>query len=343
MNSILGVAWENIFVGLLGAAIVGVVSFLSKYIKNKIIERKFPVAGEYLTKYEDELDGEKINYSAPAVLKQNGDRITGYTYMQEDDRKWIIEGQLSANGHIHGLYNAEDPLDMGIGNFFLKIDHNKNMSGLWSGYDSVNQKITSGKYQFFPIVKNYTIIDLERVHIPQLLEISDNQLGKDYLSFEDLDQAISNRDKFICKVAFNRSDNKIMAFCLCPIIEPNNINTIIKLSGRPMPRSVLHSELVGIIKTVAVGERYQGRGIGRNLTSACYKELLQKRVQSICSVAWKQDGHVNIGGILISLGLKVHVEISDYWMDDSLEKGYDCPECGQPPCHCTAVIYIQSV
>jgi hypothetical protein len=40
------------------------------------------------------------------------------------------------------------------------------------------------------------------------------------------------------------------------------------------------------------------------LTSACYKELLQKGVQSICSVAWKQDGHVRIGGILKALGLK---------------------------------------
>lgn len=56
------------------------------------------------------------------------------------------------------------------------------MFGLWSGYDSVNGKITSGKYIFHPVYKDFTIIDLEKGYIPQLLDIADEELGKDYLT-----------------------------------------------------------------------------------------------------------------------------------------------------------------
>jgi hypothetical protein len=36
-----------------------------------LTERKFPVAGEYLTKFEDEIDGKKIESTTPAVKDFN--------------------------------------------------------------------------------------------------------------------------------------------------------------------------------------------------------------------------------------------------------------------------------
>ena len=58
----------------------------------------------------------------------------------------------------------------------------------------------------------------------------------------------------------------------------------------------------------------------------------------IISTAWKRAGKINIGNILLRSGYNVMTEIPDYWYKDSVEKGYLCPQCGNP-CHCSCVIF----
>lgn len=343
MDKLLGIAWENVFIGLLGAAIVGVITFINKLVKEKLTERKFPIAGEYLTKFEDEISGTLIESSAPAILKQKGKKIYGYTNMTEDSRKWIIEGEISVNGHIYGIYYAEDPIDKGIGNFFLKVDNKRNMYGLWSGYDSVNGKITSGKYIFHPVFKEFDIINLAKDYIPQLIDISDEELGKDYLTYDMLEKVLHNPSEYVCKLVYSQVEKRILGFCLCLIVEPSEIEAIAKLKVNEIPRALRHSEKIGVIKTVAVNRRFQGYGIGRRITEECYNELLKRKVQSVFSVAWKNKDHINIHGILTALGFKKFKEVVNYWSEDSIQKGYECPACGEPPCQCSAVLYTQSV
>lgn len=43
---------ENIFIGLFGALIISAVICISKLVKDKLTEKKFPIAGEYITKFE---------------------------------------------------------------------------------------------------------------------------------------------------------------------------------------------------------------------------------------------------------------------------------------------------
>ena len=59
--------------------------------------------------------------------------------MSEDSRKWILEGQLSEEGHIHGIYYSEDAIDKRTGVFFLKIHSRRHMSGLRSSLDGERQ------------------------------------------------------------------------------------------------------------------------------------------------------------------------------------------------------------
>lgn len=343
MNTLLGVAWENIFIGLLAATFVGIVSYMRTFLINKLAEKKFPVAGEYLTKFEDENNGVKIESTAPAILKQIGSKINGITYMPEDNRKWIIEGEISNSGHVYGIYYAEDPIDKGIGNFFLKVDNKRNMYGLWSGYDSVNGKITSGKYVFHPFFRDFEIIYITRGYIPQILDISDEELGKDYINYDMLKKITTDADDYICKLAYNPNEAKIVGFCLCMIIVPQDINNIIRIPEDKTPRALIYSERIGVIKTVAVDKKYQGYGIGREIVKDCFNELLQKQVQSMFSIAWKNNEKTNIHGILTGLGFKELIEIPKYWSEDSMKKEYICPVCGQPPCQCSAVIYTQSI
>lgn len=343
IDKIFGIAWENIFIGLVGGFVVSFINYLYKVIKEKIIERKFPIRGFYITKFEDEIDGKKVVCTAPAEIKQKGNKIIGKTYMPTDKRSWVIEGEISSNGHIYGIYYAEDPIDKGIGNFFLKVDNRRRMVGLWSGYDSVNGKITSGKYEFYPVLTEVKIMDMKKVNIPQIIEISDEELGKDYLNYNDIEKMIDNKENYICRVAYLNESNKIVGFCLCYIVTPDKLQSILKVELNRIPRFLLHSDKIGVIKTVAVEKKYQGYGIGKRLVEDSYKELENRGVQSVFSVAWKNNGEVNMDGILTLLGFKKYIEIERYWEAESLEKGYFCPVCGKPPCICSAVIYAKAV
>jgi ribosomal protein S18 acetylase RimI-like enzyme len=110
-----------------------------------------------------------------------------------------------------------------------------------------------------------------------------------------------------------------------------------------LPRTLKHSKKIGVIKTVAVYKKYQGFGIGNKLSQISYDELIDKGVDSLYSIAWRNGEVTNIGGILTNLGFKEHAVIENYWTEDSQEKGYDCPACGEPPCKCTGIIYTKAI
>lgn len=236
MNGLLGVAWENIFIGLLGGIVVSGVGIISAYIKNKIIEKKYPVEGEYITVFEDKEYDNVVNTTALATLKQSGKKITGETWLN-NNRKWILEGTLTERGHLHGIYYAEDPLDDGVGNFFLKVSVDRSMIGLWSGYDSVNEIINSGKYLFTPIIKDYFIVNMDTKHIAQVLSIADDELGKSYLDYNEINTYISAPDTYICKVALDKMGS-VLGFCINKILTTDELVDYLKLEQYQLPNYI---------------------------------------------------------------------------------------------------------
>ena len=98
MNSLFGVAWEHILIGLLSGTVVAIFGIVRKRVLDWRIEKKYPLAGNYFTKFEDEKEGEKISQSASATLIQKGNKITGETTLLNDDRIWKIDGRITDVG-----------------------------------------------------------------------------------------------------------------------------------------------------------------------------------------------------------------------------------------------------
>lgn len=334
-NGILGIAWENIFIGLLGAAIVSFLTFICEYIKNKKIEHKFPLSGKYITKYEDLVDGKKVVTTALAVLKQNGTKIKGKTWF--GDRVWILEGTIIETGNIYGAYFSESPWDKSVGEFFLSIDANKKMCGLWSGYDSANDIINSGKYIFTPILKKVSIVNYERAYASQILRISDNELGKDYFSIQDLDFFTDNNALSFCKIA--KVDNKVVGFAMSVVLSQDELIKYLKIEKKDLPKFIAASDNTCVIKTVSVDSNFQGMGIGYKLVKSLIEDCKANNIKDFASVAWKSGETTNIKGILETFDFKAYKEIGNYWTEDSIKEGFQCPSCGNP-CHCSAVIYF---
>ncbi len=333
MDGFLGVAWENILVGLMGGFIASGVFVVARRLNEWLLQRRFPVAGNYITKFEDEENGRHYVATAPATLEQRGRRVTGTTVM--GDREWILQGELSESGFIHGVYVAKDPVDRGVGNFFLRIHNNRQMVGLWSGYDSVNDSITSGRYSFYPQTDDVTTRAGEPSDLLAVLRIADEQLGEGYVSESDL-RRTDESDRSFTHVA--ELDGRIVGFAVGLVRGSGEVGELMRV---PLPRHLALADRVGVVKTVAVAPGYHGRGIGTRLADACLDEFRARGVQAVCSVAWKRGETVNIKGVLERRGFVGFAEVPDYWTQDSVRDGFRCPECGEPPCRCAAVMFSQ--
>ncbi len=313
----------------------------------KISNCNIKIDGKYITKFEDIVDGENVIVKAKAELFHKDDAIVGSTSLNDNtnphvqERSWRIEGKISSNGYFYGIYFAENPVDPGIGNFFLKIYNDKSMEGLWAGYDSVNEKIASGRYSFRPIYEGYDIIHIKNEHIPQIILISDIELGKDFFADHQLRSAIEDKENIVFWVAINRLDNKVIGFVLCYVCSLEEATKIIFWPENNTPKSFAYSRKIGLIKSIVVRKEYQGYGVGSRLVEEVYEDLKQKGVDSFCSIAWKNEKKVNVEGILTSLGFNAYAEIDNYWKAQSDELGYHCPSCGAPPCTCTGVIFTR--
>lgn len=336
LTEVFGIAWENIFIGLLGAGIVSVLTFSIEYIKNKRIEHKFPLSGNFITKYEDLVDNQIVVYTALAKLKQSGNKIHGETWL--GTRKWILDGTIVVeSGNVYGIYYSESPWDKSIGEFFLSIDANKKMRGLWSGYDSVNDFINSGKYAFEPMLEDIEIVNFLKKYSSQILHMADCELGKNYLDLSDLALFADKNSLSMCKIA--KSGNKVIGFATSFVISVKDLQQQIHLTAKNLPKFVKASEQICMIKTVVVDGNYQGKGVGYALIESLLTEWHSAGINDFACIAWKSKDGINIKGLLESFGFTAYTEIKDYWKEDSTNEGFDCPVCGNP-CHCSAVIYF---
>lgn len=364
---------KDAMIGLGSAALVGAILYSQNYLRDRYLERKFPVGGSYISMFVDEVDGEREETRAPTRLEQSGRDIEGYTKIPGADREWKLDGTISSNGYINGVYRAQDPHDRGVGNFFLYIDHERNMEGMWSGFDEVNDKINSGRYIFTPTYDNFEIQSLKRKQIPAIINLADSMLGKNYVSSDILEDSLSGESPYFTKVAVSRSQDdpdrldrvldrifgldaqlgwrtlssdsddvgEVIGFCLGAVMDKEQIRSYLLVDEDEFTEGLKHADKIGVIRTIVIKDGYQGRGVGTDLIGASIDELAAEDCGVLLSVGWLEDSEVNIGGIMERFGFDQIGMFDEYWHDDSLEHGYRCQSCGEPPCECSAVIFTK--
>src|SRR5262249_7773669 len=116
------------------------------WFNNRRVERLYPLSGKYLSEYDDEKDGRAAKVTAPVELRQQGAKVRGTTW--QGSRAWRLDGEITADGYLHGRYEPDNKRDKGFGFFVLKVDRDCNMDGLWCGRDAKLDKFLSGTYSF---------------------------------------------------------------------------------------------------------------------------------------------------------------------------------------------------
>lgn len=321
---------------ILGAAAAAGTVWMGNFIRAAWINYRYPVAGTYMTKFEDIEDGKKIVSKAPAVLRQKGRKIKGETYI--GNKAWILEGKIVDGGHIYGFYSAVSPHDPGIGTFFLEMSRENHLDGFWTGYDAENKVVTSGRYTFRK-APDFKIDMATDSDLPHILSISSDTLGEGYV--ESLLEKNENTGKKGTLLIVARVGRDTVGYCFAYRVQQSDWNTIIKGRDVRLPidvRHALEAGHLGIIQTLAVHPDFQGCGIGSALLNEAIDRLMNRGLKRFISLAWKSSSGINIKSLLERSGFKPIVEIEEFWTDDSLKSGFECPECGHP-CKCAAVLY----
>ncbi len=172
-----------------------------------------------------------------------------------------------------------------------------------------------------------TYISFKEAHLPALLFVSNHLFGQDYYSAQDF---IDMNEQSILRVAI--MENSIVGFFVVKVKTKSEANYLDELS----------SDNILEVKTIGVHPDFQRRGIGTHIFSEVVRLSTELNVSECYCVAWDRKGVVAMHQIHIYAGFKIIKKISNYWKEDSIQKGYNCPDCGNP-CVCNVVIYVKEV
>ncbi len=182
----------------------------------------------------------------------------------------------------------------------------------------------------------FRIEHLKSKDIPSTIKVFNSQLGMNYITATFLRDVLKEKMLY-CKVIKEKASNIIVGACLYGIIDNSATTELTK--GHEIDK-FKNIKQIGFIKTIAVLSKYQNLGLGTKLLQDVLNELNRKVVDMFISTAWEHSGITNVSSLLKKFGFVEKFKICNYWYEDSLEKKYQCPVCGNP-CHCNCVVYIK--
>ena len=213
------------------------------------------------------------------------------------------------------------------------MDYRGNLEGIWSGYDSHNRKVQSGRYSFVKKSK-VRIHKFRERYMSAVMDIAENQLGAAYIDESEL------RDE--SNIALVASvDKEIAGFCLARKIDLDHLYKMVPQLRTENIKRLKFLDQVGLVSSIATASKFQGCGVGSELMTRALSGLESLDVHTMVMTGWKSERGVHIESIGHKNGFNEVIEIPHFWHEDSQQYGYRCPSCGEPPCDCSAVVYIR--
>lgn len=174
---------------------------------------------------------------------------------------------------------------------------------------------------------------IAKSHFKEILDLANTSFGNDYIRKEQLEQYLKSTSHFGYVVIF---ETELVGFMLNQIIKSFQYKV---LQSKINVFEIAKQNEIGVIKSLAIKENYQGKGIASQLIEKALHELEKTMTHNIC-IVWDHPEN-RITNVLKKFGFS-HIEtIPQYWKDESLEINYQCKICGSPPCLCTAQIWMK--
>ena len=192
------------------------------------------------------------------------------------------------------------------------------------------------------MIKKYQISDISVNEINAVHLMCNDELGVDYITEKFLLDSINN-DNQIVRIAHNKN-KEVIGFSIATIYSEKELNEY--LSDKRFDELILpdlKNKKIGITKIVVIKEQFKKKGIGIDLLNDSLRLIEEKKVAIMLGFAWKSKKGVNAKRILERNGFHELIEVKKFWFDESLKENYSCPDCGNPPCVCSAIIFLKKI
>jgi N-acetylglutamate synthase-like GNAT family acetyltransferase len=337
--------WTGITENVLASALTGLAIFVAnvgwRRWRNARVQKKYPVAGRYVTYYEDEKDGLKFMAKAPVVLVQHGYKIVGVTENLERHREWSIEGEIVGHGLLSGIYYPSSPHDPGRGTFFLEpnLETANEYIGIWAGYDSVNKEVRCGKYYWrkltVPIITRISSENSERNSAFALLGAG---MGNNYIDEAEFDGYLNGASDGIVLGAC--MDSQLSGVLLAKHLDKEAAEQFGTLAKNARSAVSLANLRLGILKSIVVKDEFRAQGIGTALSLRGIQHLKTMGCTAIIAFSWDSGEKSTSAGMLEAVGFHRISSVKECWKEDSIRRAYNCPRCGNP-CVCDAILFLK--
>lgn len=184
--------------------------------------------------------------------------------------------------------------------------------------------------------------ELGRDDFAALTSIGKSQLGVDYISEADFEEAMSDPGQF-CFVPV--VDGVPSGFAICREFGPEAEAEELDLPDSEERDWVRSRGRIGLVDSVALDPSVGGRGVGTALCEACLDRFRSDGCDSAVSMAWvHHDGVEPIRKALTNAGFeRTPLQIRGYWNEwVETEGGHMCPYCGSP-CRCFGALWRRSL
>jgi hypothetical protein len=192
------------------------------------------------------------------------------------------------------------------------------------------------------VKNNYQIKDISENEINAVHLMCNDELGDDYISENFLKDSISNNNQIV-RVAIT-DEKEVIGFSIATIYSEKELNDY--LSDKRCDELILPdltNKKIGITKIVVIKDQYKKKGIGIDLLNDSLLLIEEKKVAIMLGFAWKSKEGVNAKRILERNGFHELIEVKKFWNNESLKENYSCPDCGNPPCVCSAIVFLKKM
>lgn len=175
----------------------------------------------------------------------------------------------------------------------------------------------------------------EHSDLTDIKKLIDEAFGLNYVSSQTISNNLSNPSCY----SFCLLDNKIfVGFIFLKLYPVNSINDYILKEQAWFLTHFKDYKEITIIEQLAIVSDYRGKKLSNQLLNEALS-YIDKKCDVVISFCWLKQEFTPMVKLLERNNFMPIKTLTNYWKEDSLQKGYDCAICGKPPCKCSAEIY----
>lgn len=166
-------------------------------------------------------------------------------------------------------------------------------------------------------------------------KLADESFGVNYMTTNDILSHLNSTNKFaFCLV----NKQEFIGFLFLKTYTNDTIQNYFLTQKEWFTNYFKSTKVIAVVTQIALTTAYRKQGLSKLLFHSSI-DFIKPKCNTIISICWVKEETNNMKFLLQNHGFESIKTLSNYWLNDSIKKGYYCEICGTPPCQCNAEIF----